>query len=81
MLASISDATERSLIGRNRILKMNILPKLLYPFQNIPLLPSPDFFPKMTKFSTNCCGIIDALDSGYLFFMYPMTEGGCSALI
>lgn len=59
VITSISKAVERwsvlpvSLIGRISILKMNILPKLLYIFQNIPLPPPSDFFPRMKKLFNN----------------------------
>ena len=42
-----------SLIGRINILKMNILPKFLYLFQNIPLSPPVGFFSKMEKMFRN----------------------------
>lgn len=38
-----------SLIGRINIYKMNILPKVLYVFQNIPLPPPADWFKKFKK--------------------------------
>ena len=45
-----------SIIGRIHILKMNILPKLLYLIQNIPLPPPLDFFSKTkSMFVCLCC--------------------------
>lgn len=38
-----------SIIGRVNILKMSILPKLIYLFQNIPLPPPLDFFSRIKK--------------------------------
>lgn len=38
-----------SMFGRITTLKMNILPKLLYVFQSIPLPPPPEFFSQIKK--------------------------------
>lgn len=42
-----------SMIGRINILKMNILPKFLYLFQNIPLLPPSSLFTRIKKAFSN----------------------------
>ena len=59
MLASISkliagwSGLPVSLIGRINILQIKILPKLLDLFQNIPLPPPSDFFPRMKTIFIN----------------------------
>lgn len=42
-----------SLIGRINIIKMNLLPKFLYVFQNIPLAPPSEIFTKMSTLMRN----------------------------
>lgn len=42
-----------SMIGRINVLKMNIVPKLLYIFQSIPLAPPTSFFKNMEKLFAN----------------------------
>lgn len=55
MVKSIFESVDKwtslsiSVIGRINILKMNILPKLLYLFQNIPMLPPSNFFSSLQK--------------------------------
>ena len=58
ILKSVSESLKRwselpiSIIGRVNIIKINILPKLLYLFQSIPFQPPSNLFPKwkeMTK--------------------------------
>lgn len=59
ILDSVSKSIERwmslpiSLIGRINILKMNILPKFIHLFQNIPLAPPVYLFPKIKKILIN----------------------------
>lgn len=59
VITSISKTVERcsslhvSLVGRINILRMNILPKLLHLFQNIPLPPPPNFFSRMKNLFSN----------------------------
>ena len=38
-----------SLIGRINIIKMNLIPKILYIFQNVPLPPPDEFFSEDKK--------------------------------
>ena len=70
ILQSIYDSLERwtsmpiSLIGRINLLKMNVLPKLLYLFQNIPLPLPLSYFTKLKKTCSNLSGAID--DTGYV---------------
>ena len=59
ILKSVSESLKRwselpiSMIGRVNIIKMNILPKLLYLFQSIPLQPPSNLFPKLKEITTN----------------------------
>lgn len=59
LFENISNSIDRwtllpiTLIGRINVLKMNILPKLLYIFQNIPLPPPKHLFMRLNKLFTN----------------------------
>lgn len=59
LLNTISKFIERwknlpiSLIGRVNIIKMSVLPKILYLFQNIPLCPPTSFFTILRRSFTN----------------------------
>lgn len=64
-----------SMTGRINILKSNVLPKLLYLFQNILLPPPSDLFSELKKCLWNLYGTVGGLDYVCLYCTYHLIVG------
>lgn len=62
-----------TMIGRINIVKINMLPKLLYMSQYIPLPPPPGMFSQIKRCSYSSYGIIENQDSVCLYYIFHMT--------